>query len=55
MTVIETADPHGSGRCVPVARIEAMVRLLGPDEMTPTANRMWHKLIDEIDPPDAEL
>ena len=39
-------DSQGSP-CVPVARIEALLRLLGPGEMTPIATRMIEKVLHE--------
>ena len=32
---------------IPVERLDAMIRLLYPEEMTPTAKRMLRKLADE--------
>ena len=36
---------------VPVERVRALVRLLYPDEMTPTAKRMFDRVCDEYDEP----
>lgn len=36
-----------SGEGVPVARLHALLRLLYPDEMTPTAKRMFEQVIAE--------
>lgn len=41
--------PCVSATSVPAARIRAMVKLLGPEEMTPTAVRFLLEICDEYD------
>lgn len=40
---------------VPVGRIRALVALLSPDEMTPTAKRMFLAVCDEHDREDEDV
>ena len=45
-TVIVTASGNVG---VPVERLRALIRLLYPEEMTPTAKRMIEKVIEECE------
>lgn len=42
-----SCEALGNGACVPITRLEALLRLLCPHEMTPQAQRVFELVLDE--------